>query len=260
MNTTPTIGALAAALAKAQGSMRAASLDRVNPHFKSRYATLASIIDSARDSLAINGLSVVQGTSLVDGRLVVTTRLMHSSGEWIEDSISIKPMADTAQALGSAITYGRRYSYASMLGIVSDDDDDGEQATSKPKPAKPAQVARGASVSDEATQVISDAKQQAAKPTTEANIGKGIADDAKRIMSLVMQVRGVSSRGDVCAELSRLLSRTISGSSDLSDDNERKQLLAWLETVAADSNAEHRARTWDRTAQAYAEKNKGAQS
>ncbi|MFZ2961396.1 MAG: ERF family protein [Candidatus Ozemobacteraceae bacterium] len=134
METSQSIGKISESLAKAQGQMKPAAFDAQNPHFKSKYATLAAIMEACRPALSANGIAVVQGTS-VEGepiRVMVTTILSHTSGEWIKETISIKPMVDNAQGIGSAITYARRYSLAALVGIVSDEDDDGN-AASQPK-------------------------------------------------------------------------------------------------------------------------------
>lgn len=136
METSQTIGKISEALAKAQGMMKPAAFDATNPHFKSKYATLASIMEAARPALSANGIAVIQGTS-VEGepiRVKVTTLLTHVSGEWIKETISIKPARDDAQGIGSSVTYARRYSLAALVGIVSDEDDDGNAAS---QPAKP---------------------------------------------------------------------------------------------------------------------------
>jgi hypothetical protein len=138
METSQTIGKISEALSKAQGQIKPAAFDATNPHFKSKYATLASIMEAARPALSANGIAVIQGTS-VEGdpiRVKVTTILAHVSGEWIKDSLSIKPMADTAQAVGSAISYSKRYLFSAMVGIVGDEDDDGEAAVGR-NPEKP---------------------------------------------------------------------------------------------------------------------------
>ncbi len=91
MQTSEQINELAAALAKAQGQIQAASRDRENPHFRSRYADLASVWDACRVALSANGLAVVQGPALADRGVSVTTRLLHSSGQWAESTL-ILPM------------------------------------------------------------------------------------------------------------------------------------------------------------------------
>lgn len=126
---SPTLGALAAALAKAQGQMRNARKDATNPHFKSRYADLASILDACREPLATNGLSYMQRvTSCAEG-VRVTTMLLHSSGEWVRDTCIMPVAQRTPQGMGSAITYGRRYSLAALVGVAAEEDDDGNAAS-----------------------------------------------------------------------------------------------------------------------------------
>ena len=153
--TSAEIGELAKALAAAQGEMTAASKDASNPHFKSRYATLASVWDAIRGPLSRNGLSVSQVLETPDAGpgVIVRTMLLHSSGQWIA-SRYVMPIPDklTPQAVGSAITYARRYALSAIVGIAPDDDDDGNAASvtparqEAPKPApKPEPPAKPAS-------------------------------------------------------------------------------------------------------------------
>ena len=124
-----TISALAAALAKAQGAIKPAPMDRDNPFFKSKYATLTSLWESARAALSANGLSVVQTTDFSEsGDLVLISTLMHSSGEWVGSAYPVRAKDGTPQALGSALTYARRYAFGALVGLTSDDDDDGNAA------------------------------------------------------------------------------------------------------------------------------------
>lgn len=117
------LGSLAAALAKAQGEMEAASKDKVNPHFKSKYADLGSIWDAIRAPLTKNGLSVVQlPHTAEDGTVRVTTILLHSSGQFIEASYCLPATKQDAQGFGSAITYMKRYALTGM-GVAPEDDD-----------------------------------------------------------------------------------------------------------------------------------------
>lgn len=129
-STSEAINELAAALSKAQGQMRAAAKDSTNPHFKSRYADLASVVDAAREPLANNGLAVVQGVATTEKGVRVSTLLMHASGQWIKSELDVPAMKLDAQGLGSATTYGRRYGLSAMVGIAPDDDD-GNAATGK---------------------------------------------------------------------------------------------------------------------------------
>jgi hypothetical protein len=138
------INELATALAKAQGQMRAASKDAVNPHLKNTYATLSSIIEAARESLSANCLAFSQILSQGDEGLILETILMHSSGQWLQSEVLIRVATDNrgingAQALGSALTYYKRYALAALLGIsVSDEDDDGNAAgqSTRKQPAR----------------------------------------------------------------------------------------------------------------------------
>ena len=131
MRTSESIADLAKALAAAQGEMKNAKLNKVNPHFKSRYADLAEIRDTVTPALSRNGLSVAQGTDMTESGLVVVTRLMHLSGQWIESRYPIA--IDKPQAMGSAYTYAKRYSLAAICCISSDEDDDANAAnTSAP--------------------------------------------------------------------------------------------------------------------------------
>lgn len=143
------------ALAKAQCALQAAPKDKPNPFFKSRYADLAGIWDACRQALADNGLAVIQSPSTTpEGDIVVTTLLGHSSGQWIESRLRLTPIKRDPQAAGSAITYGRRYGLTAMIGVVSDEDDDGNAASqptdragaspakAPPRPPKPTPPAK----------------------------------------------------------------------------------------------------------------------
>lgn len=120
MNKSESIAALSAALSKAQGEMRGAVKDSANPFFKSRYADLASVIEAAREPLAKNGLAVIQLINETGG---VETVLTHSSGEWISSTLQLTPKTTSPQDMGSIISYGRRYSYAAIVGLAQVDDD-----------------------------------------------------------------------------------------------------------------------------------------
>lgn len=132
------INELATALAKAQGQMKPASFDKVNPHFKSKFASLASCWESVREPLRGNGLSLTQAPVQRLSEMVLVSTLMHSSGQWV--SCEMPLTGATPQQLGSALSYARRYSMSALLGIVSDDDDDGEATADRNKvtPIKPA--------------------------------------------------------------------------------------------------------------------------
>lgn len=141
MRRSEQINELAAALAKAQGAMKDAAKDRENPHFKSSYATMASVMDSVRGPLSSAGLAIMQDPSTSDGDVVVVTLLAHSSGQWVESEIRARPTKMDPQGIGSAITYLRRYAVMAVCGIAPTDDDDGEAAV-KPATGKERAQAR----------------------------------------------------------------------------------------------------------------------
>lgn len=133
MNTSEQVNEIAAALAKAQAVLEGAKKDTANPFFKSKYADLASVWGACRSALPPNGLSVVQTTSPSEkDEVVVTTRLMHSSGQWIEGVLAMPVSKHDAQGFGSALTYARRYGLAAIVGVAPEDDDGNLAAAAKP--------------------------------------------------------------------------------------------------------------------------------
>jgi hypothetical protein len=121
---------MAAALAKAQLGIKGAVRDSQNPHFRSHYADLSAVWDSCHEQLNANGIAIVQQTETLDGKLVLVTRLIHTSGQWIRSEWPLKPTKDDPQGLGSAVTYARRYSLAAIAGVAPrGDDDDGNAAS-----------------------------------------------------------------------------------------------------------------------------------
>lgn len=112
-----------------QGEVRAVKRDGNNPHFKSKYATLENVMDAVKPALNKHGIVVIQApASIVDGAVCVTTSLFHESGEFITATLHVPLGKRDPQGVGSAITYGLRYSLMAMLGLPPTDDDDGENA------------------------------------------------------------------------------------------------------------------------------------
>lgn len=125
---------LAKGLSKFQGEVNNPANTAVNPFFKSKYAPLNEVLNVSRPILAKYGLSVTQSTREENGEILVTTLLIHDSGEWIEfEPLALKPEKNNPQGFGSAITYGRRYTLSAALGISSEDDDDGNSASGNDK-------------------------------------------------------------------------------------------------------------------------------
>lgn len=145
MNKSESIASLAAALAKAQGEMENAGKNSVNPHFKSKYADLAEILNTVRPVLSKHGLAVTQFPAFEAGTAHVETILTHASGEWMSGTCSAPVQKSDPQGVGSALTYLRRYSLAAVCGLAQEDDD--ANSALKPKgqqqlPATPQQAPR----------------------------------------------------------------------------------------------------------------------
>lgn len=126
------INELAAALAKAQGQIEGAKKSSSNPFFKSKYADLAECWNTCREALTANEISVIQMPEEINenGRLNITTMLAHSSGQYISSTLTMTVTKLDPQAIGSTITYGRRYALAAMVGLAQEDDD-GEKAMAR---------------------------------------------------------------------------------------------------------------------------------
>lgn len=154
------IGALAKALAAAQGEMKNAAKDGTNPHFNSSFATLASVRDVVHGPLSKNGLALTQHPS-ADGNVVtVRTLLLHEVGGWLSTEITANAKDAGPQAIGSAISYLRRYSLAALCGVAQEDDDG--EAAGKAAPAQRAKpkAERGASPPSEDSRPISTPQRE----------------------------------------------------------------------------------------------------
>jgi hypothetical protein len=119
------LGELVAALSAAQGEFQSVGKSATNPFFKSSYAPLPEVVKAASPILTKHGLAVAQFLGHDERGDTLTTWLMHKSGQFISDTMQLRPVKDDPQAQGSATTYGRRYAYMAALGLVADDDDDG---------------------------------------------------------------------------------------------------------------------------------------
>lgn len=135
MKTSDQINELATALAKAQKQIKPATATAWNPHFKKNYADLTSVWEACREALASNSLSVSQAAGKDEsGKPVLETRLIHSSGQWIESVMPLILQRQDMQGLGSAITYSRRFALAAIVGVApEEEDDDGNEASKNSK-------------------------------------------------------------------------------------------------------------------------------
>lgn len=149
---------LSKALAKAQSEMENAELNQTNPHFRSKFADLASVRKATLPALTKNGLAITQFTTYAAGEFVLITRLLHESGEYIDGEWPLpqgKP-----QEMGSALTYAKRYCWASICGIASEEDDDGE-------------ATREAGDASRKTKATNAGNGQARQPKTPATVAAG---------------------------------------------------------------------------------------
>ena len=124
---SPEINELAGALCEAQGEIGKALKSSSNPFFKSKYADLTACLDACREALHKHGLSICQIPMVEENAVGVTSLLLHKSGQWIRADLLFKTSKLSPQDCGSAVTYARRYTLASMVGL-GQEDDDGEKA------------------------------------------------------------------------------------------------------------------------------------
>ena len=135
MNKSESIKELATALCEFQRAVETIKKGETNPFFRSKYASLADILNVIRKPMADNGLSFVQFPS---GRYSLDTMLMHTSGEWVSESYEMEPTKHDPQGAGSVITYQRRYALGAVLGLNIDEDDDANKASEPVKETKKA--------------------------------------------------------------------------------------------------------------------------
>lgn len=172
MHAPEDIKDIATALAKAQGEMKNAPLNRTNPHFKSKYADLSSIRDAVVPALSANGIAVTQLLVHAGDHIIIRTMLIHAgSGQHLESTYPV-PL-DKPQIMGSNITYAKRYTLAAMCGISADEDDDGN-AAQQGKPMSVAQAKKELNwpeIERWIRSADSDRKLNTARERIEANVG-----------------------------------------------------------------------------------------
>ena len=151
MMTSEQTDKLDAALAKAQAEFNVAGKDALNPHFKTKYASLASVWGAVRPALGKAGISITQHPlqSEQAGRLILLTRIAHA-GQWMSSTCEVPLGRSDVQSWGGALTYAKRYALSAILGIAVDEDDDGEGASG-----------RGEKKPDDKTDPIAEAKEPA---------------------------------------------------------------------------------------------------
>lgn len=176
---------IATALAIAQGEIENASKNSNNPHFRSKYADLAEILNTVRPVFAKHGIAVVQSPSYADGIVSVTTTMMHKSGQYLSDTCYAPATKLDPQGVGSAITYLRRYSLAAFAGIAQEDDD-GNAASQRPAAPKPdtAAVESGASKLRACKSLDELKKVFGSLPPEARQALNGVKDNMKELLSV----------------------------------------------------------------------------
>lgn len=170
MQTSEKIGEIAKAFAAAQLELENVTKDKTNPAFKSQYATLAAVLDVVRPVMAKHGIAIVQAPgNNAEGYVTVTTTLAHASGEWMSSCVVVPTPKNDAQGVGSAISYGRRYSLAAMCGVAQEDDDGNAASAHATAPSRPANVRTAPTVAPTAQSPV---VAQSAKPTLDQQTAK----------------------------------------------------------------------------------------
>lgn len=133
MKTSEHVNEIGKAMASVQGEMKPAIKDSNNPFFKSKYSNLTSVWESIREPLKKYEISIFQDVVSTDHGISVVTKMIHSSGQWIEFGPLEIPLGKRdAQSIGSATSYAKRYALSAACGVVTDDeDDDGEKAMNR---------------------------------------------------------------------------------------------------------------------------------
>jgi hypothetical protein len=175
-NRSSELHELFAALAKAQAVFENAEKAKLNLAYKTKYATLESVLDATRKGREENALAVVQMPGNAGPNIAVTTILGHSSGQWIESTFAVAPTKYDAQGAGSVVTYLRRYALMSILGIAPEDDD-GNAAVSQPAPI--------------ATRV----NPAVAKPSPDADVARAAVQRIRKEISSCMFIEQLNERG-----------------------------------------------------------------
>lgn len=193
MQTSDQINDIAAALAKAQGSMSQPSKNRTvkvqtktGGSYTFDYATFDEILRSVQKPLAENGIAFIQAPRIAEnGKVEIITRLIHQSGQWIESILPVIVTEAGNQAMGSALTYAKRYALTAMLGVAAEEDDDGN-------------AAQGNTVADRQDRAPPQARQQTktAAPRTNGN-GDAWKADAERIKAAIKVAKDAQALDDL---------------------------------------------------------------
>lgn len=187
------IGSLVKALSAVQEKLQPAAKSANNPFFKSKYADLTDVWNSCRQLLTENGLSVIQTTTVEEASngVTVQTTLAHTSGEWITGELYMPVVKKEPQAVGSAITYARRYALSAIVGITADDDD-GEAAMGRYKGASQKQATRQTTEPANPNGITQKQRHELFTKAKEA-----YGDDFERCMKEKLQRYGYNSTSEI---------------------------------------------------------------
>ncbi len=221
MRTSESLDKLGAALAAASAAMPAIGKDRAatiptkaGGSFSYRYADLADVLSAVRPALAAQGLSILQSARAEEGALLVATRILHASGQWVEaDGPGVSLAGLDARGVGSAMTYARRYSLVAALGIAPDDDDDGAAAVSGRSNGRPAN--RGAGRGEAAPAVPDSAPSAAAAATPHASAHE---PDPERAELLVQAAEIFGSRAGALRAARERFGQQVHAITDVTDE------------------------------------------
>ncbi len=164
---------IATALVEAQKLIGHAPENAQNPHLKTTYADLKSVLDTVKPAFSAHGLAVLQAQlPASEGWLCLETRLLHTSGQWVKTTTTLALQKTDAHTFGAALTYARRYSLMALCGVATEDDD-GNANTQLSRPRPPQQ--NTAPRPQERPQAPS-APAQASRPTTAPATTSGAFD------------------------------------------------------------------------------------
>ena len=243
MRQSEQINELAGALSKAQGALQGVkkSSDGQIGQVKTKYADLAAVLQAAQEPLSANGLAVTQPAEIDDGAVIVTTMLVHESGQWICSALSMVPSDEKglsmAQVIGKIIAYLRRYGYMAMVGIATEDDDDGAGAKGTVTKRRPPQM-----VQAPAPPRVEPSERPYSPPSLQARTRAAVAafrkddyGDAKPTPNQLGRLRwgigeALGSSGDRANQERHLLLEYLVGKASSTDltQAENKALWKWL--------------------------------
>lgn len=249
MATADSVKALLKALVSASKTFEAVEKGRTNPHLKNKYSDLGDVLDATKDALLANGLVIIQDPiSYPDGeaKMVVRSRLIHEDGAMLMNEVGVPLAANAnAQAVGSAITYGRRYGLKALLG-VQDADDDGQSAARRAPATAPAVTGKAPPTEaqlDLANKLRTELKVTTPVPTTRQEVTDYIRQlQSQKKAELPESAEGDAPEAEVTlgAEATKLLER-IKANGGVQDEAKFKASLDDLVKAKKISDAEAKA-------------------